>query len=290
MSVLEKVYRMFCPLSSPLKEMDKMAKMKKMIFKEKYVQVPNSTAKAPESRTNSKAISLQSLGLIVNLWSYDLDEWELHKTELYERFVKNKETSVRNAWNELIEANYIFEFKYREGKKWEYVYYYNIEPFTDENIDFMQSEARKEYGEIWGLDFQESKKMFSFEDLIFQTSKCRPQEPEISNTNKQNTNKHNTNIKNLVNKESMIDTANSFYRTMATGRWSKKQWFTIIDKLTDEIIESGFKFQNPNHMKAYIRGCLYNICGHYDWKNGRRKIEEVHEPDKVPFYNWLEQF
>ncbi|MDY7965754.1 hypothetical protein U0F29_32460, partial [Bacillus thuringiensis] len=112
------------------------ARMKKMKLEKEYVQVPNETAVAVETRNNNEipedCLSLQALGLIVNLWSYNTEEWELHKTELYKRYGKNKEVSVKNAWKELMDANYIIEYKFRVGKKWDYEYYYRIKPFTDE--------------------------------------------------------------------------------------------------------------------------------------------------------------
>ncbi|MDY7965276.1 hypothetical protein [Bacillus thuringiensis] len=151
-----------------------MARMKKMKLEKEYVQVPNETAVAVETRNNNEipedCLSLQALGLIVNLWSYNTEEWELHKTELYKRYEKNKEVSVKNAWKELMDANYIIEYKFRVGKKWDYEYYYRIKPFTDEERKEILADAEKEYGEIWGLDYQ---------DLKMKTSKSRDNKKEL---------------------------------------------------------------------------------------------------------------
>lgn len=160
-----------------------MAKLKKWKIEKNYVEIPNETAKAPENN-----ISLQALGLIVNLWSYDIETWELHKTELYKRFVNNKETSVRNAWKELMDHKYIIEYKYREGKKWVYEYYYKITPFKDEEIASIYEMAKEEHGEIWGLDFQ---------DLKMKTSKSRGNKEKI---NKKQINKEEEEIKTDVKK------------------------------------------------------------------------------------------
>lgn len=145
-----------------------MAKMKKWKLEKEYVEVPNKTAVAVETRKNNddpeSCLSLQALGLIVNLWSYNTEEWELHKTELYKRYGKNKEVSVKNAWKELMDANYIIEYKFRVGKKWDYEYYYRIKPFTAEEREEILAYAEKEHGQIWGLDFQ---------DLKMKTSKPR---------------------------------------------------------------------------------------------------------------------
>ncbi|MED1010717.1 hypothetical protein [Bacillus mycoides] len=151
-----------------------MAKMKKWKLEKEYVEVPNKTAVAVETRKNNddpeSCLSLQALGLIVNLWSYNTEEWELHKTELYKRYGKNKEVSVKNAWKELMDANYIIEYKFRVGKKWDYEYYYRIKPFTAEEREEILAYAEKEHGQIWGLDFQ---------DLKMKTSKPRDKKDSI---------------------------------------------------------------------------------------------------------------
>ncbi len=61
------------------------------------INLPIATAQAVQ-KNNENPISLEALGLLVNLLSYP-STWELHKTELYKRFSKNKESSVRTAWN-----------------------------------------------------------------------------------------------------------------------------------------------------------------------------------------------
>ena len=59
-----------------------------------FVQILNETAKAVEEKDNPSPISLEALGLLVNLWSYDGETWDLHKTELYKRYAKIKKSSV----------------------------------------------------------------------------------------------------------------------------------------------------------------------------------------------------
>lgn len=140
-----------------------MAQARKYPLKEKYVQVPNATAMAVQKTiklskddpgtTNEHVLSLQALGLIVNLWSYDVEKWELNKTELYKRYGKNGERSVRSAWDELEEHRYIIAFKYRVGKKYEYVYYYRIEPFTEEEKEEILRDCAAEFGDIKPLKF-----------------------------------------------------------------------------------------------------------------------------------------
>lgn len=105
--------------------MNRNGKMKQLKKKEYEI--------IPRSLLQHERLSLQAIGLLGNLLSYP-DDWELFKSELYHRFPKNKETSVRNAFNELIEEKYIVEVKERDGKKWKYYYYFAKEPFTEDEI------------------------------------------------------------------------------------------------------------------------------------------------------------
>ena len=146
-----------------------MARAKKRTFEKDYTQIPNETIRAVELKDNDNPISLEAFALIANLFSYPVT-WDLHKTELYKRFAFNKETSVRRAWNELVKAGYIVEYKFRNGKKWEYEYVYNILPYTEEQKRIIWQEGIDDYGEIWGLDFQDSKT---------KTSNCRPQKQDV---------------------------------------------------------------------------------------------------------------
>lgn len=151
--------------------------MKKRTFEREYVQVPNETAQASQvyinKKLNENPIPLESEGLLLNLWSYDYEKFDLNKTELYKRFAYNKERSVKRAWKFLIDAGYMIEYKYRVGKKWEYEYIFNILPYTEEQRQIIWQEAIEEYGEIWGLEF---------EDCKMKSSNCGLQTVEESNT------------------------------------------------------------------------------------------------------------
>lgn len=146
-----------------------MGFMHKAKVEKDYVEIPNITARAPESME----LSLQALGLLVNMWSYPVDKWVLHKTELYKRFTKNKETSVRSAFKELVSNNFMIEVKYRKNGRNEYDYIYRSYPFTEEEKAEYMAKLQEEYGEISTLDFQ---------DLKNKTSKSGPQNQEIINT------------------------------------------------------------------------------------------------------------
>lgn len=147
-----------------------MALMKKIVLENKYVQVSNSTAKAVEGA--NAQLSLQALGLIVNLWSYNVEKWELYKTELYKRYGLNRKTSVSSAWDELVAAGYIIESKYRKGSSWDYIYFYRIYPFSDEEKRVLLQEYAQKLG------FTSSS---GFQQLKLGSSKCTVQNQHISN-------------------------------------------------------------------------------------------------------------
>lgn len=147
------VYNGFLLLSTNFLEECNMSFMKKFKQEKQYVQIPNSTAQAPEVSKNESTISLQALGLIVNLWSYNVEEWELHKTELYKRFGQNKEASVKRAWDELKEHGYILEYKVRNGRNPDYIYFYNIEPMSEQEKAKCDEQILEEYGKFTTLDF-----------------------------------------------------------------------------------------------------------------------------------------
>lgn len=150
-----------------------MAFIKKVKQEKEYVQIPNETARLCEIRNGGK-LSLQAIGLLTDLWSYDQDKWELHKTELYKRFGKNKETSVRSAWDELKENGFILEYKVRKGKTPEYFYALNCEPISAEQKEEIERQLLEEYGEFSGLGFV---------DLIFRSTKCSLQNHELIKNN-----------------------------------------------------------------------------------------------------------
>lgn len=263
-----------------------MAIMKKRTFEREYVQVPNETAKAVEAKESENPISLQALGLIVNLWSYNVETWDLHKTELYNRFGKNARTSVSKAWDELVENNYIVEFKYRKGNKWDYVYYYNVLPYTAEEIEQLLAESVDELGVSSTVDFVHLKLC---------STNCTVQNQHISNKKKTKEKLKKDNKKDIVNKENsipmenipfreqLLNIANEFYGEFASGRWSKKQWNTLVYKLIDDII---VRKVNARSYKKYIHGALTRIARHHDLNNG--KVEFENEGGKVRLYNWLE--
>lgn len=100
------------------------------------------------SNQDNKPLSLQAIGLLCNLQSYP-ENWELHKTELYNRYEKNGRRQIQNAWNELVDANYIVQFKVYDGNKLDYYYYFSVSPITEDQIkeleEFHNSESLKRF-------------------------------------------------------------------------------------------------------------------------------------------------
>lgn len=268
-----------------------MALMRKRKYEKQFVQILNETARAVEEKDNLNPISLEALGLLVNLWSYDIETWDLHKTELYKRFAKNKKTSVTSAWDELVKAKYIHEVKFRQGRKWEYIYYYRPEAFSQYEIDEIEAEIVEEYGLSSTADFQQLK---------FNSSNSTAQNTHIIKTESTKEKSKQKKIikdsfvnkgisKNMENssKEQLLKIADNYYSEFAAGRWSKKQWFTLTDKITTEIIERGTKINNPEN---YIHSCLKGAAYKHDYKNGKVEFKFESEDGKVPFYNWLEDW
>jgi hypothetical protein len=297
-----------------------MARAKKRTFEKDYTQIPNETIRAVEIKDNENPISLEAFALIANLFSYP-DSWELHKTELYKRFAFNKETSVRRAWNELVKAGYIVEYKFRNGKKWEYEYVYNILPYTEEQREIIRQEGIEDYGEIWGLDFQ---------DLKTKTSKCRLQNQDIINKDlKKNELKKNTSKKKTLDdddkepfeinifafKEFKKDFEDNFPNTFDEafyGRIIEHMTKLELDFITYPEAVEQLKYMAEQREKGLIiaDSAKYFVGGielrrtsraaamdkaklrraEKELKARKEKQEKKQEhSNPVPFYNWLEQ-
>lgn len=99
------------------------------------------------SNQDNKPLSLQAIGLLCNLQSYP-ENWELHKQN-YIIVMKNGRRQIQNAWNELVDANYIVQFKVYDGNKLDYYYYFSVSPITEDQIkeleEFHNSESLKRF-------------------------------------------------------------------------------------------------------------------------------------------------
>jgi len=133
-----------------------MSKIKNFKKGKGYESIPREILQHPR-------LSLQAIGLLCNLQSYP-EDWVLYKTELYKRFPKNKKTSIANAWKELEAESHVVSVKKRNGNKNEYVHYFSIEPFTDDDVKEIE---KAEQGEILSFRFSAPQN----ENLKMRTSK-----------------------------------------------------------------------------------------------------------------------
>lgn len=270
------------------------------------IHVPTATAQAVQKKREN-IISLEALGLLVNLLSYPA-KWEVNKTELYKRFSNHGERSVKTAWNSLVAANYIIEFKYRKGRKWEYVYYLRKIPFTVKEKTDILEKAEKEYGEIVGLRNGDS---------ILQSSKCRGNQKNLLNKNTiLNTN--NQYIDNIHEEEriSLENECSDFHneeelgiiisnlREQTKGDLNSRSFNAVVRKVMDKYNQG--KVQS---FRDYLVTALTNKITELEYRREKDKQREELEAEslkrkadrrpileneplikkELPFYNWLEE-
>lgn len=255
------------------------------------VDVPIETAQAVQKNRKS-TISLEALGLLVNLLSYPT-KWELHKTELYKRFAKHGEKSVRTAWNDLVENNYIIEFKYRIGRKYEYVYYYRKVPFTQEEKAEILDNAFKEYGEIWGLQNGDSK---------METAKGRDNQNNILNKNNilnikdniddddKRTSSLNKNDINLIisnlreaTKEDLTDRSFNSVVRKVMDKYNQGKIISLRDYLSTALIKKMEELELRRTLDEEKRKILEQTK-----ETRENRIRNMEISNEVVFYNWLE--
>lgn len=275
----------------------KMGKIIQIPYDNQIV-IPVATVQAVQ-KNDENPISLEGLGLLMNLLSYPTT-WEIHKTELYKRFAKHGEKSVKSAWKSLVEANYIIEFKYRVGKKYEYVYYVRKVPFTVDEKATILTNAEKEYGEISGLQFG---------DCVLESPKGRGNQKTLLNK------------KTLLNNNDKpsLDNIDDDKRTKSSAIHNEDEINLIISNLrevTDELTDRSFnavvrkvvdKYNQGkvNSFRDYLSTSLIRKItelelrrdqdgakkGLHELANARReeRIMSTDVTKKVPFYNWLEE-
>jgi|tagenome__1003787_1003787.scaffolds.fasta_scaffold20644247_1 hypothetical protein len=205
------------------------------------------------------------------------------------------EKTATNIKKNLIKVG-LLEVKKR-GQGWPDILYLKKPIVTDGDIyliDKQEKEIEKETlkdekndaESLGALEKGKNSPSKKVKNTLLEGEKITPNDTEFSNTEL-----NKTELKELVNKEinknNLMNIANSFYSEMAPNRWSKKSWVTMTNKLIDELLE-GEKIYIVNDPISYIEGCLKNICYKHDLKNG--KIEIENSLDNLPFhYNWLEQ-
>ena len=79
--------------------------------------------------------------------------------------------------------------------------------------------------------------------------------------------------KTFEKKATLLKLCNDYYSEFAPGRWSKKQWQTLIKTFADELLEQtpngGCKLDEIKNIKAYIKSSLANMAHKFDFKTAR---------------------
>lgn len=233
--------------------------------------------KATDKKGNKhgdNGLSLQAIGLLVNLQSYP-EDWELNKTELYKRYSKNKKSSVMSAWNELVNHKYIIQFLKREGKANQYIYYFNTTPFTEDEI--------RQAEELEGL---KSKDSLSFrfseaqnEKLKMRSSKSAPNRIH----NEENTHKQNTHEKNTHEKSENSDKKIHLSHKLHSNKQIEYKYYT--DGLPEMIQASlkNYDIKDIRTLKKLMYAAIKNVNKNYDSAN--ININEV----EIDFVNALKK-
>lgn len=226
--------------------------------------------------SNNKALSLEAIGLLCNLQSYP-EGWELHKTELYNRYEKNGKSKVMRIWDELVEAGYIIQFKVRSGNKYEYYYYFSVYGITDEQIkekeeyhqakvqnkfklDFRKSEVQKSEGNQQNLDFSNSEVQNEKSSL----GSPKPEANIIHNqyntqndiTHDDNTH-HNNSESSSSNYKQLFKKLEYEFQIKITPKY-KKELEILFTNFNDDIIEFAIEYasNNADYPKQYIKSIL----------------------------------
>ena len=87
-------------------------------------------------------------------------------------------------------------------------------------------------------------------------------------------------------RDKFTDTCNTLYPDFAVGRWSKRQWNTLINKFVAETIQEGrYKNISVGNMLNYAFVSIEKMAKHKDVKKGTYNPLENVAPEK-PKYEW----
>lgn len=109
----------------------------------------------PRELLQDHSISGESIHLICELSSYP-ENFKIFKTAIYKWREKNKRTQIDRMWKELISANYLIQFRKREGKKWNYRYIFSLVRFDQNDIDELIDQNRSEGFEPYMINIDSS--------------------------------------------------------------------------------------------------------------------------------------
>jgi hypothetical protein len=220
------------------------------------------------------SISWKAKGLMGYLLTRP-DNWKINFKDLVKR-AKDGREAVTSGLKELQNAGYIHYYQERteDGKFGEWIY------------DVYE---RPEFNPLWRHNPPFTENPHSgFTESAIPLSEMTDYSNNKVNDNNLNNNNINNNDSFLVNKKVLINIANQYYQ-MAAGRWSKKQWEVLINKLVEDILNGEEYLTRVDDPCSYLESCLKTICFKHDKKHGKAKgrFEEIHH-NSPKFYNWLE--
>jgi hypothetical protein len=88
----------------------------------------------------------------------------------------------------------------------------------------------------------------------------------------------------IFSKDELVNIGNEFYSELAAGRYSKKQWNTVLNQFAEETAERGEKLKDG---RAYVYASLKDIARKHDLKYGKVEFKSQ-ASGNVPLYNWLD--
>lgn len=93
------------------------------------------------------------------------------------------------------------------------------------------------------------------------------------------------NKKASVTKQDLIDICNNFYTKFSSGRWNKKQWIKLVDKIAEDLINN-IGVDHINNLEAYLYKTVEKMAYNHDAKH-TGLVENNNNTTELPFYNWL---
>src|SRR5699024_1182503 len=203
-----------------------------------------------------KELSLQAIGLLVNLQSYP-ETWVISKSELYKRYSKNGKTSVANAWNELVENNFIVQFHKREGKTNQYVYYFSLTPFTENDIKEIYNKSTTNSKSKYKLK-KLNKPLFESQSLSFWFSTSQNEHLKMNFSKPESNILHREEItqEEITHKENRESDMNDMNDNNQVREGEKLHSYhsNHNQQITDELTLKEFELQSfPQDTKSYLK-------------------------------------
>ena len=222
------------------------------------------------------------------------------------------------AWKILVEKKYAIGFSCHVSGKKSYFYIVSDMPFTQNDFDDFIKEItealKKENKTVFNIEpikdspFEIPEEFSpTVQNVHLNTNSSQCTYTKEIDTKEHIDKKHYLSIDNYQESQNTLDeksfektftnACNEFYAKFAPGKWTKKQWNTIIKKFVCETIETGRYKKIPiEKMKGYAFKAISNMAGHNDYKNSEEFAEyqdvmrglSKKELNATGIYNWLE--